>query len=212
LADLWSRVPDLSRHITEATAVSVYLLDYNIDKVRLRRSIQAIEERLESLAAKQEVLDLKEDLAAQMALKSNQRDVETQLNKKASLSEVWKFREAIFKQLDAIKVAMKSGNSLVDSIHEDSQDNEYIGDIQRVDSQDRRLSKGSELLSRRFEILNDHFGRMMEVLDTLVARKELEDALLTVMGEVKQLKAAIVEPVHLREKLAQKANVDDLNK
>jgi hypothetical protein len=81
-----------------------------------------------------------------------------------------------------------------------------------VDSQDRRLSKGSELLSRRFEILNDHFGRMMEVLDTLVARKELEDALLTVMGEVKQLKAAIVEPVHLREKLAQKANVDDLNK
>ena len=214
LADFWSRCPELPRHIAEATSLSVQLLDTTIDKIRLQRRIEAIEGRLESLASKEELEVSQASLWTELSTKSNKLEVEALVGKKASLGEIWKFREAIFKQLDAIKLAIKSGGSLAESSTEDemNDDSVYIGDIRKSESKERRLSKGGELLTKRFEVLNEHFGRVMEVLDTLVSRKELEGALMNVMTEMRGLRSTIVEPAQIREKLAQKANSEDLQR
>ena len=214
LADFWSRCPELPRHITEAVALSTQLLDMSIDKIRLRRRIENIEARLDTLAGKDELEASRESLWNELASKSNRAEVEALVGKKASLGEIWKFREAIFKQLDAIKMAIKSGGSLAEPSTEDdiNEDTVYVGDLRKSESKERRLSKGGELLSKRFEVLNDHFGRVMEVLETLVSRKELEGALMNVMTEMRGLKSIIIEPALIREKLAQKANTEDLQR
>ena len=214
LADFWTRCPELPRHIAEAIALSTQLLDMGIDKIRLRRRIESIEARLETLASKDELEESRASLWSELSSKSNRAEVEALVGKKASLGEIWKFREAIFKQLDAIKVAIKSGGSLAEPSTEDDTNDDlvYVGDLKKSESKERRLSKGGELLSRRFEVLNDHFGRVMEVLDTLVSRKELEGALTNVMTEMRALKTTIVEPGIIREKLAQKANAEDLQR
>lgn len=225
LWDICARVPELPKHIYEAQEFSLNLLELNISKVELKRSVEDIEKRLSLLTPASDFEATKEMLLTALQEKASMSYVDASLHKKASLTEVWKFREAIFKQIDSIKLSLKNGGLLEagagsSSLEESSVDRAdavYIPEERQLQQggvlqRENSGGKAGELLSRRFDILNGQFGRVMEVLDALVTRRELEEALISVMAEVRGVRAGLIDPSLIRDKLSQKANVDDLQR
>lgn len=118
-------------------------------------------------------------------------------SKKASLVEVQKLKDQLFRQIDLLK-----GHINVPLMSEES----FSPNVSQ------KSAKEVQDLTSRFDLLLKHFQDLQGFCNAFVPRDEVHEALQAVLGEVKTIRGTSVTFNTFKEAMKMKADSDEVKK
>ena len=194
---------DKLRHVCNFSAK---LLDMGVPTMKLQKRIESLELHERLLASesmlKSELLSLSNKLNG----KVEDDVIYADLNKKAAHTDLLELRDALFAQIEQVRIATNVAN--------DSASHASAG---KFSGKTGAASSGASHavvaeMQERFDLLYKHFEDMRGQTSAYIERTEVEEAMTSLVGEVKLLKANYVDRSTFAYQLDLKAEKVELSK
>lgn len=194
---LLDRSISLREKLEAICKASFPILDEMVDKITLRRRLEKIESLLPAKVERTLVNDLAHELRSSLNGKTDKNDFEAVVRTKASMAELLHLKGVMLKELDFFRsngVEVGVGTAGIG------------GPAQKVESEDVKE------LSKRFDLVFDHFQDLQKFCAGFVPREEVELAMKALLNEVKYIKLNAVTAPVLKEGLKLKADASEMNR
>ena len=185
---------------------SAKLLDMGVPTMKLQKRIESLELHERLLASESKLKS--ELLAVSDKLNGKVEDdvIYADLNQKAAHTDLLELRDALFKQIEQVRIATNVANDSASH----AAAGKFIGNAGPTTSGASHAVVAE--MQERFDLLYKHFEDMRGQTSAYIERTEVEEAMTSLVGEVKLLKANYVDRSTFTNQMDLKAEKVELSK